>query len=50
LNITADGGCEELAISYLENFLANVVMNAAHMKVPSIASIPAINLNMPMGL
>jgi len=37
-------------IVHLENFLAKVVMNAAHMNVPRMASMPAMNLNKPNGL
>ena len=37
-------------IVHLENFLAKVVMNAAHMNVPRMASMPAMNLDKPNGL
>jgi hypothetical protein len=45
-----EGTAMKPVISYLENFLANVVINAAHMKVPSIAWMPATNLKSPKGL
>ena len=39
----------EKMIHYLIYFLAKVVINAAHMKVPSMASNPAINLKSAVG-